>query len=180
MSFNKQFKNPVGTTAVQADKPEVRVHRHHAPDDVIGNVNEERRTRITQRINYRELAGLHYYTFRIEHSKVEKALQDEHWINAMQEELVQFERNEVWTLVERPDDINIIGTKWVFQNKSDENGNMTIKKARLVGQGYTQVEGVDFSETFSSVPRLEAVRLLLSIAYSMGFKLYQMDVKSAF
>ncbi|KAK1552759.1 hypothetical protein Q3G72_023072 [Acer saccharum] len=98
----------------------------------------------------------------------------------MQEELNQFERNEVWSLVPRPKDINIIGTKWVFRNKTDESGKIVRNKARLVAQGYTQVEGVDFDETFAPVARLESIKLLLSIACIKKFKLFQMDVKSAF
>ena len=98
----------------------------------------------------------------------------------MHEELNQFKRNEVWNLVPRLDGINVIGTKWVFKNKSDESGTVTRNKARLVAQGYTQVEGVDFDETFAPVARLESIRLLLGVACLLKFRLYQMDVKSAF
>ncbi|CAM8987579.1 unnamed protein product [Rhodiola kirilowii] len=98
----------------------------------------------------------------------------------MQEELGEFQRNDVWDLVPRPDNVNIIGTKWIFKNKSDEHGNITRNKARLVAQGYTQIEGVDFDETFAPVARLEAIRLLLALACLLKFKLFQMDVKSAF
>ncbi|KAK2444409.1 putative mitochondrial protein [Trifolium repens] len=98
----------------------------------------------------------------------------------MQEELTQFERNEVWDLVPRPKHVNVIGTKWVFKNKSNENGEVTRNKARLVAQGFTQIEGVDFGETFAHVARLESIRLLLAIACILKFKLFQMDVKSAF
>ncbi|CAM8948080.1 unnamed protein product [Rhodiola kirilowii] len=98
----------------------------------------------------------------------------------MQEELGEFQRNDVWDLVPRPDNVNVIGTKWIFKNKSDEQGNITQNKARLVAQGYTQIEGVDFDETFSLVARLEAIRLLLALACHLKFKLFQMDVKSAF
>ena len=98
----------------------------------------------------------------------------------MQEELEQFERNDVWTLVPRPEEINVIGTKWIFKNKSDEFGNVVRNKARLVAQGYTQVEGIDFDETFAPVARLESIRLLLAVACCLKVKLYQMDVKSAF
>jgi hypothetical protein len=66
----------------------------------------------------------------------------------------------------------IIGTKWIFKNKTDEHGTVIRNKARLVAQGYTQIEGVDFDETFAPVARLESIRILLSIAYHMGFKLY--------
>ena len=98
---------------------------------------------------------------------------------AMQEELNNFKRNQVWTLVERPN-TNVIGTKWVFCNKQDENGVVTRNKAMLVAQGFTQVEGLDFEETYAPVARLEAIRMLLAYVAHHNFKLYQMDVKSAF
>jgi len=98
----------------------------------------------------------------------------------MHDELHQFTRNDVWTLVPRPVEQNIIGTKWIFKNKIDEHGTVIQNKARLVAQGYTQIEGVDFDETFAPVAKLESIRILLSIAWHLGFKLYQMDVKSAF
>jgi hypothetical protein len=98
---------------------------------------------------------------------------------AMQEKLNNFERNQVWTLVERPK-TNVIGTKWVFRNKQDENGVVTRNKARLVAQGFTQVEGLDFKETYAPMARLEAIQILLAFAAHHDFKLYQMDVKSAF
>jgi hypothetical protein len=98
----------------------------------------------------------------------------------MHEELENFERNQVWTLVEPHRDVNVIGTKWVFKNKQGEDGEVVGNKARLVAQGFNQVEGLDFGETFASVARLEVIRILLAFAASKGFKLYQMDVKNAF
>ena len=100
----------------------------------------------------------------------------------MQEELHQFELNNVWELVKRPDPRkhNIIGTKWIYHNKQDENGLVVRNKARLVAQGYTQVEGIDFNETFAPVARLEAIRILLAYANHHNIILQQMDVKSAF
>jgi len=98
----------------------------------------------------------------------------------MHDELHQFTRNDVWTLFPRPAEQNIIGTKWIFKNKTDEHGTVVRNKAHLVAQGYTQIEGVDFDETFAPVARLESIRILLSIACHLDFKLYQMDVKSAF
>lgn len=79
----------------------------------------------------------------------------------MQDELNQFTRSDVWNLVPRPEDKNIIGTKWIFKNKVDENGVITRNKARLVAQRYAQIEGIDFDETFAPVARLESIRLLL-------------------
>jgi hypothetical protein len=96
------------------------------------------------------------------------------------EELENFERNQVWTLVEPPRDVNVIGTKWIFKNKQGEDCEVVRNKARLVAQGFSQVEGLDFGETFASVACLEASRILLAFATSKGFKLYQMDVKSVF
>ena len=83
-------------------------------------------------------------------------------------------------MVLRPKDTHVIGTKWIFKNKIDEDGEVMRNKSRLVAQGYTQVEGVDFDESFASVARLELIQILLSIACIMNFKLYQMDVNSAF
>jgi hypothetical protein len=97
----------------------------------------------------------------------------------MQEEVNNFTRNEVWSLVERPKQ-NVIGTKWVFRNKQDEHGMITRNKARLVAQGFTQIEGLDFSKMYAPVARLELIRILLAYATHHDFKLYQMDVKSAF
>ncbi|GAA0142952.1 hypothetical protein LIER_03742 [Lithospermum erythrorhizon] len=70
--------------------------------------------------------------------KIDQALKDEHWINAMQDELLQFQRNDVWELVPRPRDHNVIGTKWIFKNKSDEQDVVTRNKTRLVAQGYVR------------------------------------------
>ncbi|GJU86855.1 retrovirus-related pol polyprotein from transposon TNT 1-94 [Tanacetum coccineum] len=116
----------------------------------------------------------------IEPKNVNEALGDESWIVAMQEELNQFIANDVWELVPQPKNMTIIGTKWVFRNKLDENGVVSRNKARLVAQGYNQQEGIDYDETYAPVARLESIRILLAYACALDFKLFQMDVKSAF
>ena len=98
----------------------------------------------------------------------------------MHDELLQFQRNDVWTLVPRPEGEHIIGTKWIFCNKTNKEGNVIRNKARLVGQGYSQMEGVDYDETFAPVAPMESIRILLALACQLKFKLYQMDVKTAF
>ena len=98
----------------------------------------------------------------------------------MQEELNEFERNKVWTLVPRPKNRSVIGTKWVFRNKTDSDGIITRNKARLVAKGYSQHEGIDYDETFAPVARLEAIRIFLAYAAHKKFTVFQMDVKSAF
>jgi hypothetical protein len=110
---------------------------------------------------------------------IEDALRDLDWVMAKQEEVNNFIRNKVWHLVPHPNQ-NIFGTKWVFCNKQDEHVVMTRNKARLVAKGYSQVEGLDFDETYASVARLESIRILLAYATYHDFKLYKMDVKSAF
>ncbi|CAL2236821.1 unnamed protein product [Prunus armeniaca] len=95
----------------------------------------------------------------VEPKSVIDALADNDWILAMQEELNQFKRNDVWYLVPRPKDSNVIGTKWIFQNKTDEKGQIMRNKARLVAQCYTQIEGLDFDETFAPVARLESEKV---------------------
>jgi hypothetical protein len=97
----------------------------------------------------------------------------------MQEELNNFKRNEVWSLVPRPKQ-NVVGTKRVFHNKQDEHGVVTRNKAQLVAKGYAQVAGLDFEETFAHVARLDSIRILLAYAAHHSFRLYQMVVKSAF
>ncbi|WVZ76201.1 hypothetical protein U9M48_024191 [Paspalum notatum var. saurae] len=104
---------------------------------------------------------------------VSHALSDPNWVNAMHEELENFERNHVWDLVEPPPNRRTISTKWVFKNKQGENGMVVRNTARLK-------EGIDYEETFAPIARLEAIRILLAFAASKGFKLQQMDVKYAF
>ncbi|WVZ85245.1 hypothetical protein U9M48_032192, partial [Paspalum notatum var. saurae] len=116
----------------------------------------------------------------IEPTTIDQALSDPDWVNAMHEELNNFTRNEVLTLEARSKGARVIGTKWVFGNKQDDEGNIVRNKARLVAKGYSQVEGIDFGETFAPVARLETIRFLLTYASHHDMKLYQMDVKSAF
>jgi hypothetical protein len=98
----------------------------------------------------------------------------------MHEKLENFERNQVWTLVDPPRYVNVIGTKWVFKNKQGEDGEVVRNKAHLVTQGYSQIEGLDFGETFTHVAHLETIRILLAFDASKGFKLYQMDREKCF
>nr|GFC58906.1 retrovirus-related Pol polyprotein from transposon TNT 1-94 [Tanacetum cinerariifolium] len=102
------------------------------------------------------------------------------WIEAMQEELNEFERLEVWELVPRPDQVIVITLKWIYKVKLDELGGILKNKARLVARGYRQEEGLDFEESFALVARLEAIRIFLACAAHKNMVVYQMDVKTAF
>ena len=98
----------------------------------------------------------------------------------MQEELNQFEALKVWRLVPKPQDKSIIGTKWIFKNKKDENGVIVRNKARLVAKGYRQQEGIDYDQTFAPVACTEAIRMFLVYAAYKDFTVFLMDVKTAF
>nr|GEX89449.1 putative ribonuclease H-like domain-containing protein [Tanacetum cinerariifolium] len=112
-----------------------------------------------------------------EPKRVHQALKDPSWIEAMQEELLQFKMQKVWVLVDLPHGKRAIGTKWVFENKKDERGIVIRNKGRLVVQGHTQEEGINYEEVFAPVARIEAIRLFLAYASFMGFMVYQMDVQ---
>nr|GEZ88099.1 putative ribonuclease H-like domain-containing protein [Tanacetum cinerariifolium] len=117
---------------------------------------------------------------QMEPTSVAQALLDPDWVEAMQEELQQFQNQRVWVLVELPKGKHAIGTKWILKNKRDARGIVCRNKARLVAQGHRQEEGIDYTEVFAPVVRVEAIRLFLDFASYMGFMVYQMDVKSAF
>ncbi|GKB32732.1 putative ribonuclease H-like domain-containing protein, partial [Tanacetum coccineum] len=105
-----------------------------------------------------------------EPNMVTKALSDPAWVEAMQEELLQFKLQKVWILVDLLKGKRPIGLKWIFKNKSDERGIVIRNKARLVAQGYTQEEGIDYDDVFAPVARIEAIRLFLAYASFMGLK----------
>ncbi|GJR95983.1 putative ribonuclease H-like domain-containing protein [Tanacetum coccineum] len=160
--------NNLETTLNVSHIPTTRINKDHPKDQIIGDFNSAIQTRRMTKISD-------------EHAmKVIQALEDPSWIEAMQEELLQFQLQKVWTLVNLPNGKRAIGTKWVFRNKKDERGIVVRNKARLVAQGYTQEEGIDYDEVFAPVARIEAIRLFLAYASFMGFIVYQMDVKSAF
>ncbi|GJS16808.1 putative ribonuclease H-like domain-containing protein [Tanacetum coccineum] len=164
--------NNLDTTIQVSPIPTTRIHKDHPLDQVIGDLQSATQTRQMSK-------KLEEHGFE-EPKKVIHALKDPSWIEAMQEELLQFKLQEVWTLVDLPNGKRAIGSKWVFRNKKDERGIVIRNKARLVAQGYTQEEGIDYDEVFAPVARIEAIRLFLAYASFKDFVVYQMDVKSAF
>jgi hypothetical protein len=160
---------------VPPNQVQASIQRHHPIDQILGDISKEVTTR-SRLANFCE----HYsFVSSIEPFRVEEALQDPDWVLAMQEELNNFKRNEVWSMVPRPKQ-NVVGTKRVFRNKQDEHGVVTRNKARLVAKGYAQIAGLDFEETFAPVARLESIRILLAYDAHHSFRLFQMDIKSAF
>jgi hypothetical protein len=159
--------------------PHPRVHqaiqRDHPVNSILGDIQKG----VTTRSRVAHFCEHYSFVSSIEPYRIEDALRDPDWVLAMQDELNNFTRNEVWHLVPHPNQ-NVVGTKWVFHNKQDEHGVVTRNKARLVAKGYSQVEGLDFDETHAPVARLVSISILLAYATYHGFKLYQMDVKSSF
>ncbi|GJV28846.1 putative ribonuclease H-like domain-containing protein [Tanacetum coccineum] len=188
--------NNLDTTIQVSPIPTTRIHKDHPLDQVIRDLQSATQTRrmsknleehgfvstIQQRTNHKDLQNCLFACFlsQEEPKKVIHALKDPSWIEAIQEELLQFKLQEVWTLVDLPNGKRAIGTKWVFRNKKDERGIVIRNKARLVAQGYTQEEGIDYDEVFAPVARIEVIRLFLAYASFKDFVVYQMDVKSVF
>jgi len=130
---NQTIETRAGTDAVNSRFPrELRVPRNLSMDNIIGQVHKG----VSTRRILNKLCEHMAFVSQIEPKTVAEALEDSNWINAMHEELNQFARNEVWTLVPRTDQLNVIGTKWVFKNKLDEQGIIVRNKARLVAKGY--------------------------------------------
>ncbi|GJR31766.1 retrovirus-related pol polyprotein from transposon TNT 1-94 [Tanacetum coccineum] len=172
----KNLENDIQDETLEIDEiVNIKESRNHPLENVIGNLNQR-----TLRSQAQNQSNFFCFISTIEPKNVNEALTDESWIIAMQEELNQFVANDVWELVPQPKNMTIIGTKWVFRNKLDENGVVSRNKARLVAQGYNQQEGIDYDETYAPVARLESIRILLAYACALDFKLFQMDVKSAF
>ncbi|GKA31023.1 retrovirus-related pol polyprotein from transposon TNT 1-94 [Tanacetum coccineum] len=153
--------------------PTTRLNKDHPIELIIGDLHSAPLTRRMSQQNLKEHCLVSYInkqrrTNHKEPKKVIQALEDPSWIEAMQEELLQFELPRA------------IGTKWVFKNKKDERGIVVRNKARLVAKGYTQEEGIDYDKVFEPIARIKAIRLFFAYASYMWFIMYQMDVKSAF
>jgi hypothetical protein len=158
-------------------EPPRRVKVDHPPSRIIGDMNE-RTTQSRVRNNSHFAHAAFVTTF--EPKDIGHTLSDHNWVNSMRDELENFERNQVWELVDPPPGCKAIGTKWVWKNKEGEKGEVVKNKSRLVAQGFSQKEGIDYEETFAPVAHLEVIRIPLAFSMAKGFKLHQMDVKNAF
>ncbi|GJT96393.1 retrovirus-related pol polyprotein from transposon TNT 1-94 [Tanacetum coccineum] len=153
----KILENDIEDETLEIDEVvNIKESMNHLLKNIIGNLNQ--RTLWSQAQNQ---SNFFCFISITEPKNVNEALMDESLLITMQEELNQFIANDVWELVPQPRNMTIIGTK-------------------LVAQGYNQQEGIDYDETYALVARLESIRLLLAYAYGLDFKLFQMDVKSAF
>nr|GEX37985.1 Gag-Pol polyprotein [Tanacetum cinerariifolium] len=166
-------------TFYQRHPSEHRWMKDHPLEQVIGNPSQSVRTR-RQLESDCEMCMFALTVSRTDPKNIKEAMNDSAWIESMQEELHQFDRLDVWKLVDRPLYTNVINMKWLWKNKRDEENTVIRNKSRLVAKGYAQKEGVDFKESFAPVARLEVVRLFIAYAAHKSFTVYQMDVKTAF
>ncbi|GKC11792.1 putative ribonuclease H-like domain-containing protein, partial [Tanacetum coccineum] len=171
--------NNLETTMNVSLIPTTRIHKDHPKDQIIRDINSAIQTRRMinfskenvmvsyiskqRRKNHKDYHNCLFACFlsQIEPKKVIQALTDLSWIEAMQEELLQFKLQKVWTLVDLPKGKRAIETKWVYRNKKDEREIVVRNKARLVAQGYTQEEGIDYNEVFAPVARIEEISAFL-------------------
>ncbi|GKB75916.1 retrovirus-related pol polyprotein from transposon TNT 1-94 [Tanacetum coccineum] len=116
----------------------------------------------------------------VELNKFKQAMTGPSWIDAMQEEIHEFERLQVWELVSCPDTVMLIKLKWIYKVKTDEFGGVLKNKARLVAQGFRQEEGINFEESFAPVERIEAIRIFVANVVNKNMTIFQMDVKTAY
>jgi FtsZ-interacting cell division protein YlmF len=154
------------------------IQKNHPASQIIGEKDKGVQTR-RKLIKNTEQSHIVFISM-MEPKNFNEANKDNHWVKAMNEELDQIEKNNTWEMVQRPEGKNVIGSKWIFKNNLNEQGQVIRNKARLVCKCYARIEGLDFDETFAPVARLEAIRMFLAYACHKRFKVYQMDVKSAF
>nr|GEY84106.1 copia protein [Tanacetum cinerariifolium] len=182
-------------TSVQSSStasPQLNVQTNHqmphhnskwTKDHPLNNIISQLSRPVSTWLQLHEQALFCYYDSfltSVEPKTYKEALTQSCWIEAMQEELNEFERLEVWELVHRPDQVMVITLKWIYKVKLDELGGILKNKSRLVARDYRQKEGIDFEESFAPVPRLEAIRIFLAYAAHKNMVVYQTDVKTAF
>nr|GEZ79533.1 retrovirus-related Pol polyprotein from transposon TNT 1-94 [Tanacetum cinerariifolium] len=175
---------PTSSTPVDPPAPEVialiaEVTKDHPLENIISQLARA----VSTRLQLHEQALFCYYDdflTSVEPKTYKDALTKSCWIKAMQEELNEFERLEVWELIPRPDKVMVITLKWIYKVKLDELGGILKHKAHLVAHGYRQEEGIDFEESFAPITRLEATRIFLAFAAHKNMVVYQMDVKTTF
>nr|GEU86402.1 hypothetical protein [Tanacetum cinerariifolium] len=153
--------------------------KDHPLEQVIGNPSQSVRTR-RQLESDGEMCMFALTVSRTKPKNIKEPMADSAWIESMQEELHQFDRLDIWDLVDRPLCKNVINMRWLWKNKRDEENTVIRNKSCLVAKGYAQKEGINFEESFAPVARLEAVRLFIAYAAHKSFTVFQMDVKTTF
>ena len=115
-----------------------------------------------------------------EPSSFEEAMEDPAWVDAMVEEYDSIVRNSAWKIVLRSEGKSVVGFRWIYKVKQVVDGSVEKYKARFFAQGFSQIEGIDYEETFAPVTRYSSIRMILSLSAQMGWHIHQMDVKTVF
>nr|GFB24617.1 Gag-Pol polyprotein [Tanacetum cinerariifolium] len=168
---------------VQSNHPMTHHNSKWTKDHPLNNIIGQLSRLVSTQLQLHEQALFCYYDAfltSVEPKTYKEALTQACWIEAMQEELNEFERLEVWELIPRPDQVMVITLKWIYKVKLDELGGILKNKARLVTRGYRQEEGINFEESFALVARLEAIRIFLAHVAHKNMVIYHMDVKTSF
>ncbi|GJZ36106.1 retrovirus-related pol polyprotein from transposon TNT 1-94 [Tanacetum coccineum] len=153
--------------------------KDHPLDNIIGNPS--RPISIRKQLATDALWCLYNSVLsKVKPKNFKSAITEDCWFQAMQDEIHEFDRLQVWELVPQPDCVMIIALKWIYKVKLDEYGDVLKNKARLVAKGYRQEEGIDFKESFAPVARIKAIRIFIANAASKNMTIYQMDVKTTF
>nr|GEX32969.1 retrovirus-related Pol polyprotein from transposon TNT 1-94 [Tanacetum cinerariifolium] len=167
-------------------QPDHQIPKHNSKwtkDHPLDNIISQLSRPVSTRLQLHEQALFCYYDAfltSVEPKTYKDALTQSYWIEAMQEELNEFERVTVWELVPRPDKVRVITLKWIYKVKLDKLGGILKNKARLVARGYRQEEGINFEESFAPVARLEAIQIFLAYAAHKNMIVYHMDVRTMF
>ncbi|GKA64640.1 retrovirus-related pol polyprotein from transposon TNT 1-94 [Tanacetum coccineum] len=178
-SSSRNIDNSNMHTFYQPHDSEYRWIKDHPLEQVRGNPSKPVQTR-RQLTTDPEMCMFALTVSTAEPKNIKEAMAHFAWIEAMQEELHQFDRLQVWKLVDKPFGKTVIKLKWLWKNKKDEDQTVIRNKARLVAKGYAQEEGIDFEESFAPVARLEAVQIFIAYVAHKSFPIYQMDVKTTF
>ena len=183
---------PVEQDPIQVEpEPEEPVQEELVPLQAQNNEPQPVELRRSDRVRRKParyvLLGVSYQVIAIDSEddpiNYKEALEDvdvQEWQKAMDREMESMYSNSVWSLVEAPKGVKPIGCKWIYKRKRGSDGKVETFKARLVAKGYTQKEGIDYEETFSPVAMLKSIRILLAVAASLDYEIWQMDVKTAF
>ncbi|GJZ97666.1 retrovirus-related pol polyprotein from transposon TNT 1-94 [Tanacetum coccineum] len=170
-NFEASSSSDVIQTIMHTAAPNSEQVTKWTKDHPLDNIIDELERSVSTRLQLYEQALFCYYDAfltSVEPKNYKDALTQACWIKAMQEELNEFERLEVWELVPRPDKVMVITLNYVYKVKLDEFGGILKNKARLVAHGYCQEEGIDFEESFAPVPRLDAIRIFLTYVAHMN------------
>lgn len=171
-----------------------RVERESIPQDIVDEVQEtqdesqqqrelRRSTRERRRPDF--YMGLHEVLVMdtddpLTYEEAMERKDSEAWQDAMRSEIQSMYDNQVWILADLPEGSKVVRNKWVFKRKMDMNGSMTTYKARLVAKGFSQIQGIDYDETFSPVAMFKSIRIMLAVAAFYDYEIWQLDVKTAF